>query len=432
MTTTFDPKQKFFGFNPETFLRDPLAKYELLFRSLNTSSLEKDSLRKRGRPALSPASLLRGLIVKNLKAIPTLTDLAHTLYDHRALASQSGLEIDSPQALIERLSSFLKDTPVASLETIRKNLAKELVSLGIVQGKFLAIDSCPIPVGVKENNLKTNVKDRFDKTKHPKADPEARLGVIIHYLDRSRKEERYFWGYRNHVVTDMPSELPVASFTKPADVHETSLFIPLFEGIRNEFQFEIEGVLGDAAYDAEFILRFVKDMLHAKPYIPKNPRNTAKDPRPLSPKGEIICIAGFPMTNWGTFREQHRIRTKFVCPVVYRKSFRKEHPTCPWNHPRFLKGKGCVHYLQKSESIRNEINYHSEHFKKTFRLRTGAERAFSRLLSLSLENPSVRGFQAVANHAAIAHITILLIALTATRAGFKDQYRFVKNFLPNL
>jgi hypothetical protein len=62
-------------------------------------------------------------------------------------------------------------------------------------GRFLSTDSCQILANVKENNLKTIVKDRFDKSKILKGDPNCRLGVIIHFPKRFKKEEHFFWGY---------------------------------------------------------------------------------------------------------------------------------------------------------------------------------------------------------------------------------------------
>jgi len=49
-----------------------------------------------------------------------------------------------------------------------------------------------------------------------------------------------------------------------------------------------------------------------------------------------------------------------------------------------------------------------------------------------MQNPTLRGLQAISNHCTIAHIPVLLIALTAAKTGNKDKIRFVKSFLPNL
>ncbi|OQX53688.1 MAG: hypothetical protein B5M48_02845 [Candidatus Omnitrophica bacterium 4484_213] len=79
-------------------------------------------------------------------------------------------------------------------------------------------------------------------------------------------------GYRNHVVSDAKSELPIWEATKPANVHEANLFIPMFNGIKQRFNFDIAGVIGDSAFDSESILNYIFKELKTKPYIARNPR----------------------------------------------------------------------------------------------------------------------------------------------------------------
>jgi len=69
---------------------------------------------------------------------------------------------------------------------------------------------------------------------HPKADPDYRLGVTVQFL-LSGKKVSFFWGYRNHTIDDMPSELPLLETTKPVNVADPNLFIPLFKQPRDTF-----------------------------------------------------------------------------------------------------------------------------------------------------------------------------------------------------
>lgn len=82
-------------------------------------------------------------------------------------------------------------------------------------------------------------------------------------------------------------------------------------------------------------------------------------------------------------------------------------------------------------SIREKIDYGTQRFKEIYNKRNSVERVFSRLLAISMQNPSVKGLRAVQNHCTIAHITVLLVALTAHRMGCDDKIRFVKSFVPN-
>ena len=150
-----------------------------------------------------------------------------------------------------------------------------------------------MPVVVKENNLKTSTKDRFDKNKPPKRDPEARLGVMIHFKKPFHKKAQYLWGYRNHSITDCDSELPLWELTRPANVQDTTLFISLFKKLLDHFDFDIQDVMADASYDSESNLKFVIDQLHALPRIARNVRWQKLREVNLSSSGVRICIAGF-------------------------------------------------------------------------------------------------------------------------------------------
>ncbi|MBN1272353.1 MAG: DDE transposase, partial [Candidatus Aminicenantes bacterium] len=81
-------------------------------------------------------------------------------------------------------------------------------------------------------------------------------------------------------------------------------------------------------------------------------------------------------------------------------------------------------------SVREKIEYGTQKFKLIYNQRTSAERVYSRLLAITMQNPTVIGLQATENHCTIAHITVLLVALTAHGLGFKDKIRYVKSFLP--
>jgi len=429
----YNPKQQYLIAPEALFGLQPLRKYALLFETLEPCCARCFPSKTRGRRPLSRQALLNALIYKNLKQLPTLFDLASTLIDNPRLAATCGLPPNrSLWSLEERLSSFLDAIPNSVLQIIRGNLVTHLIERKEISGSFLSIDSAAVPVVVKENNLKTSMNNRFDKSKPPKRDPEARLGVMIYFTNPFQKEPRYFWGYRNHSITDCDAELPVWEVTKPANVQDTSLFIPLFRNLLEHCTFEIQAVMGDAAYDSEANLKFIIDELHALPRVARNPRWEKRREPTVSSSGGRICIAGFEMLYWGTFTDRGKIRRKFVCPITHSKKFAQQVPTCPWNHPAFRRGNGCTAYLRGDTQIRKDIDYGSQIFKEHYDKRTSSERVFSRLLSLCMQEPSVYGLNAVANNCTIAHITVLLIALTAANVGQSDKVRFVKKFLPNL
>jgi len=410
----------------------PLQNFKILFDNLNADHL--DSAYLTGRKPFSRQSILKAIIFKNLNGLPALSDLTTALKSNPSAAIRCGFNILKPLPSVERFSEFLRDKDNNALQKIRIQLVHELISMGLIRGNYLSIDSCPLPAKVKQNNLKTNVKDRFNKQRICKGDPDARLGVMVTFA-KSKKEISYFWGYRNHVIVDAKEELPVWEITKPANVQDSVMFIPVFDLIQKEFHFDTHAVMADAIYDTASILNYVINTLKAKPRIALNPRNT-KDPpeRKFSKAGNPFCDAQLEMLARGTFYDkvQNRWRRKWVCPIYHSKKMAQNFLVCPVFHPKFFSQKGCYAYIRVDDDIRNQIDYGSNSFKKDFNMRTGSERVFSRLLSICMQNPPVIGLKATANYVTIAHITVLLVALTAAKSDSKNKIRFIKSFLPNL
>jgi transposase len=145
---------------------NPLKKYQILFDNLNASALNEKP-KQPGRHPVSKPALLRALIYKCLKPLPTLSDLVLELTDNPSITLKCGL---APSCVppVERFSSFLSDTDNTILQKVRNSLVKELITIGEISGKCLSIDSYPIPANVRENNLKTNVKDGSIKPVYPK------------------------------------------------------------------------------------------------------------------------------------------------------------------------------------------------------------------------------------------------------------------------
>jgi len=410
----------------------PLQNFRILFDNLKADHLDPKYLT--GRKPFSRQSLLKAIIFKNLNGLPSLSDLAIALKNNPSAAIRCGFNILKPLPSVERYSEFIRDKDHSALQKIRIQLIHELISMGLIRGKYLSIDSCPLPVQVKENNLKTNVKDRFNKERICKGDPDARLGVMVTF-SKSKKEISYFWGYRNHVVIDAEEELPVWEITKPANVQDSVMFIPVFDLMRTAFQFNVQAVMADGIYDTAAILKYIITTLKAKPRISQNPRNTKDQPqRNFSKTGNPLCEANIEMLARGTFydKAQDRWRRKWVCPIHHSKKIAQKCFVCPVFHPKFFSQKGCYVYIRIDDDIRNQIDYGSYSFKKDFNMRTGSERVFSRLLSICMQNPPSIGLKAAANYVTIAHITVLLVALTAAKSGSKNKIRFVKSFLPKL
>lgn len=417
--------------------------YESVFEHLDLSII-KEQLPKRGRKPFCRQTICRALIYKNLKAIKTLSELSFELSTNLGISYVLGFDKRLPSR--HRFEEFLHKTPNALLQDIRKQQIKALIKLGVINGKYLSIDSTPIVAWVKQNNPKVFVEGKFDKTKLPQGDPDARLGFMsLQRIKSNSKEQQldlfqassnktekriiYFWGYRNHVIFDSLSELPVFENTLPANVSDCKVIIPSFKELKRYFRLRPKGVIADAAYDAEYIRKYIRCSLKAKDFIPINPRSRKQDIK-FTPHNTRVCIAGFEMYPWGKFKDRGRIRRKFVCPVTHSKNFAAKHNyKCPVNHPKFSRG-GCYAYVRVDKSYRlDAISPKSEYFKRIYRMRSGDERGFSRLLSFYMQQPILTGLNAVANHCTLAHISILAIAIAAIKAKQNNKIRYIRGLL---
>ena len=407
----------------------PRVKYHKLFENLPDVPDKKP---KHGRPSFSKDSLLKGLIYRNLRGIDKLVELEFELLNNPSMAEPLGLDPLKKPPSDERFSEFLRSKPNGYFQLVRRSLLEQLIDEGVICGTGIGFDSCPVEASVKENNLKTAIKNRYDKNRLPSGDKDARLGICIHFTDPFKKEVHYFWGYRNHIINDLQSELPLWEITLQANKSEKPVGLSMLKDLHRHFSLPVEVVAGDANYDVEDILKYIIEQMKAEAVIPRNPGNTQNIPYSIK-KGQVYCQADLPMYRKGKMTNKKGVTyCQYCCPLHYSKEVRGSYLLCPAGNPKFLNQKGCNVLIRLSPSVREKINYGTKRFKERYHQRISVERVFSRLLSISMQRPSVKGLRAVRNHCTIAHITVLLVALTAHRMGCEDKIRFVKSFVPNV
>ena len=156
----------------------PRARYEKLFENLPEIP---SNYTGRGRPPVSREALLKGLIYRNLRGIHKLVELEFELLNNPSIAEPLGLDPLKRSPSDERFSDFLRSNPNGYFQIIREVLVQELINEGVISARGVGLDSCPIEAFVKENNLKTSIKDRYEKHRLVSGDKDARLGVSIHF-----------------------------------------------------------------------------------------------------------------------------------------------------------------------------------------------------------------------------------------------------------
>jgi hypothetical protein len=98
----------------------PLLRYDLLWNHLPSLPAPSEGRSSRGRKGYDDNSLLRALVVRCLTTLPTLVALVDTLNMNPSLVECLGMNplLGSPP--VERFSSFLRDTPNATFQEVRR------------------------------------------------------------------------------------------------------------------------------------------------------------------------------------------------------------------------------------------------------------------------------------------------------------------------
>lgn len=95
-------------------------------------------------------------------------------------------------------------------------LCLNAAGLSLIDSSFIALDATPVKANVSNNNPKSFKKDKFSKASPPKADKDCRLGVKTASNQHNEKKYEFYWGYKNHILVDCISGLPICEFTTGA------------------------------------------------------------------------------------------------------------------------------------------------------------------------------------------------------------------------
>lgn len=333
--------------------------YDKLFNSLDFT-LHRAATGRRGFPKVA---MVCAFIVMKCEGFSQITDLADYLDNNRLIAHYCGFNIMKPLPSYWTYDRFLKKLDNGELKKIMAQQVRKLYELGIVDASFIGLDSTPVAANTKQNNPKSFASDKFKPENHPKADPDCALGV--HSASNQHNERRYefYWGYKNHVLVDCISGLPLYELTTPANVADSAVVQEILAGANHTLPLHECTFLGDKGYDVKAIYDLIKDVYRGDAVIPLNKRNT-KSPEKL-PAGNPICDAGLAMHKDGKTSDGHGgLRQKFFCPFRQSKS-----GCCPCNHKSWNNGKknrGCTKYKSIPSDYRLSIDRSCLSFKRTY------------------------------------------------------------------
>ena len=405
------------------FTSQPKAKfYDNLFLNLELPEgfcIDKST----GRKGFPKYALLCAFIVMKFEGFSQITDLVDYLDNNHLIAHYCGFDITKELPSYWTYDRFIRNIDNEILQSIMHSQVLKLAELGVIDTSFIALDSTPVSANTKHNNPKSFVNNKFSKDNHPKSDKDCSLGVHTASNQHNEKNFEYYWGYKNHVLVDCITGLPIYELTTGADVYDGSVALDILKSTNDFLSVRECTFIADKAYDIKGIYNTVKNVYSGDCVIPINKRNTKS--QKFLPIGAPTCESGFIMHKDGKSKDNGRTRQKFCCPFRQSKFFE-----CPCNHKNWNNGKknrGCTKYITIPDDYRLAIDRSSIDFKSIYNLRTEAERYNSRFKSTGQECLWVRNGNSAKNLNTLAHISLLAIALAAIITNSSSSYRSFKN-----
>ncbi|MDD6489189.1 MAG: transposase [Clostridia bacterium] len=279
------------------FTSEPKAKfYSDLFLNLDLSEISERTS-KTGRRGFSNQAKLRAAIVMKCECFSCITDLLDYLQNNLLIAHYCGFDIMKPLPSYWTLDRFINSLDNNLLQNLMCSQVKKLYELGVIDTSFIALDSTPIMANTFQNNPKSFKKNKFNPDNHPKSDKDCGLGVHTASNQHNEQNFEFYWVYKNHVLVDCITGLPIFELTTTADVADSTVALDILNQTNSFLPLNECTFIADKAYDVKVIYNTVKHLYNGNCAIPINKRNT-KNPQKL-PSGHPICEASLAMNKDG-------------------------------------------------------------------------------------------------------------------------------------
>jgi len=393
--------------------------YKNIFEYLDVSHVEAN-IPKMGRPS-EKVALFRSCVVMKCESISKASVLLDYLKNNLIVARHCGFDISKPLPSYWTFNRYIRKLDNNILKETMKGQVLELAEMKLIDTSFIGLDATPNAANTKQNNPKSFLKNKFDPDNQPRADKDCTLGVHTASNQHNDKNYEFYWGYKNHVLSDCITGLPIFEMTTGAHTYDSTVAVDILAKTHSFLPLNECSFIADACYDVKDIYNTILNTYHGDCYIPINPRNT-KNPE-LLPVGVPLCEAGLAMNRNGTGHDNNRTRRQFCCPFK-----RSETSSCPINHSKWNNDKkthGCTKYITVPDDYRLSIDRKSRDFKSVYNLRTECERYNSRFKATAQERLWVCNFLSAQNLNSFAHIALLAVAIAAVKSKSDISYRAI-------
>lgn len=240
------------------FTSQPKAKfYDELFLGLDLSMIPSRSNSK-GRKGFDNHSLICAFIVMKCEGFTQITDLVDYLNNNLLIAHYCGFDISKNLPSYTKFERFIKNINHDILSTIMQSQVLKACNIGIIDTSFIGLDSTPIHANTSHNNPKSFKKNKFKKSNHPSSDKDCGLGVHTASNQYNNKNFDYYWGYKNHVLVDCITGLPIYDLTTTANIADSSVTVDILEKVNAFISLDECTFIADKGYDVKIIYNTVQ------------------------------------------------------------------------------------------------------------------------------------------------------------------------------
>jgi transposase, IS4 family protein len=232
------------------FTSQPQANfYNELFMNLDLSCIPEYNS-KTDRTGYSNHAMICAFIVMKCEGFSQISDLLDFLSNNLIIAYYCGFNVMDKLPSYAKFTRFIREFDNDVLQTVMQSQVLKAVDLTLVDPSFIALDATPVKANVSNNNPKSFKKDKFSKNIQPKADKDCRLGVQTASNQHDEKNYEFYWGYKNHILVDCISGLPICELTTGANVSDSSVTLDM---LKDDYRLSIDR--SSIAFKAVYALR---------------------------------------------------------------------------------------------------------------------------------------------------------------------------------
>ena len=188
--------------------KQPDAKfYKNIFAHLDVKRIEATKA-KTGRPS-EKVALFRSCVVMKCEKLSKASELLDYLKNNLIVVRHCGFDLSKGLPAYWTFNRYIRKLDNNLLKEVMKGQVLELFEMKLIDGSFSSLDSTPNAANTKQNNPKSFMPNKFDKDNHPKSDKDCSLGVHTASNQHNDKNYEFYWGYKNHVLSDCITGLPI-------------------------------------------------------------------------------------------------------------------------------------------------------------------------------------------------------------------------------